>query len=211
MVTIVDYGMGNLGSVENAFKYLGEEVTITTDKELILNSKVIVLPGVGAIKDAMKKLEALDLIEVLKLVIAQNKPFLGVCLGLQMLFEYSEEGGEQIPGLGVFKGAIKGFKDMGALKVPHMGWNNVDVNENKGPNYFSDIPKSSKFYFVHSYYLDAQDKDIVLGTTEYGIKFDCMIQKNNLIATQFHPEKSGEVGMKLLSNFIQISKEMGRS
>jgi imidazole glycerol-phosphate synthase subunit HisH len=205
LIAIVDYGMGNLGSVEKAFLYLNQDVVITCDAKIIEISDIVVLPGVGAFKDAMYKLNSSGLASVLRSVIAENKPFLGICLGLQMLFEYSEEGDCETRGLGIFSGGIKKFPQMDNLKVPHMGWNSVQTCKN-GEGTRCVIDTNSFFYFVHSYYLEANDRDIVIGTTNYGITFDSIIQSKNLVATQFHPEKSGEIGMRLLSNFIESTK-----
>lgn len=205
MIAIVDYGAGNLKSVEKVFEFLGEEVKITNSEEEIKNAKGIVLPGVGAFKDAMNKLEGVNLIKILKELIAQDTPFLGICLGLQMLFDYSEEGGERVEGLGVLKGGVKRFKPDSNLKTPHMGWNNLKIE--KDTFIFKNIPDMSWFYYVHSYFIEAEDKEIVIGKTNYGIEFDAIIQKGNLIATQFHPEKSGFVGVKMISNFIEKTKQ----
>jgi glutamine amidotransferase len=202
LITIIDYGMGNLGSVEKAFVYLGEEVLITNNKHTINEATTIVLPGVGAFKDAMANLEKLDLIEVIKEG-TKSKPFLGICLGMQMLFDSSEEGSEKVKGLGVLGGEIKKFSDSINLKIPHIGWNNVKFQ--KKSDITNDINDMSRFYFVHSYYLDAHDPNIVLGKTTYGLEFDSIVQKDNIIATQFHPEKSGDIGIKLLKNFVNFS------
>lgn len=205
MITIIDYGMGNLGSVEKAFSYLREKVLITDNKNKIKEAESLVLPGVGAFEDAMKNLERLDLIDILKEGI-KNKPFLGICLGLQMLFENSEEGSRKIDGLGVFSGEVKKFSNKMNLKIPHVGWNNVKFQRES--DLIRGISDLSRFYFVHSYYLHTENKDIVLGRTDYGTTFDTLIESENIIATQFHPEKSGDVGLKFLQNFINFSKKL---
>lgn len=201
MIAIIDYGLGNLRSVEKAFHHLGSEAIITSDKEVILNADAIVLPGVGAFADAMQRLEALEMVEVIKNVVAVNKPFLGICLGMQLLFEYSEEGNGEVEGLGILKGGIKELPRDVKLKVPHIGWNSLNVRDNS--SLFSDLPESPFVYFVHSYYLKAAE-DIVIATVKYGIEFDAAVAKGNIVATQFHPEKSGDVGLQILANWVKL-------
>lgn len=201
MIAIIDYGLGNLRSVEKAFHHLGSEAIITSDKEVILNADAVVLPGVGAFADAMQRLEALEMVEVIKNVVAVNKPFLGICLGMQLLFEYSEEGNGEVEGLGILKGGIKELPRDMKLKVPHIGWNSLNVRDNS--SLFSDLPESPFVYFVHSYYLKAAE-DIVLATVNYGIEFDAAVAKGNIVATQFHPEKSGDVGLQILANWVKL-------
>lgn len=201
MIAIIDYGLGNLRSVEKAFHHLGSEAIITSDKVIILNADAVVLPGVGAFADAMQRLEALDMVEVIKNVIAANKPFLGICLGMQLLFEYSEEGNGVVEGLSVLKGGIKQLPRDMKLKVPHIGWNSLNVKDNS--SLFSDLPESPFVYFVHSYYLEAAE-DIVIATVKYGIEFDVVVAKGNIVATQFHPEKSGDVGLQILANWVKM-------
>jgi glutamine amidotransferase len=199
LIAIIDYGVGNLKSVEKAFHFIGCEAVVTSDKDLISKANAVVLPGVGAFKDAVKNIKRAGMVEVIKNIIENDKPFLGICLGMQLLFDYSEEGGERVKGLGIFKGAIRQLpRDLG-LKVPHMGWNSLNI---KGESpLFKHLAQKRYVYFVHSYYLKAEDSDIVLATTDYGIDFDVAIGKGKVFATQFHPEKSGETGLTILRNF----------
>lgn len=204
MVAIIDYDAGNIKSVQKAIEYLGEEVIITRDPEVILNASRVILPGVGAFGDAMEKLHKYNLVDVIKEVVKREIPFLGICLGLQLLFEASDET-PGVQGLGILKGKIKRIPDNGELKIPHIGWNSL-VFPNKGRLY-GGISKESYVYFVHSYYLDAEDKDIVVATTEYGTTIHASVEQGNVFACQFHPEKSSSVGLKILDNFLKISKE----
>ena len=204
MVAIIDYDAGNIKSVQKAIEYLGEEVIITRDPEVILNASRVILPGVGAFGDAMEKLHKYNLVDVIKEVVKREIPFLGICLGLQLLFEASDET-PGVQGLGILKGKIKRIPDNGELKIPHIGWNSL-VFPNKGRLY-EGISKESYVYFVHSYYLDAEDKDIVVATTEYGTTIHASVEQGNVFACQFHPEKSSSVGLKILDNFLKISKE----
>ncbi|WP_420265686.1 imidazole glycerol phosphate synthase subunit HisH [Candidatus Magnetominusculus dajiuhuensis] len=197
MIAIVDYGMGNLKSVEKGFLKSGVAVKVTERSADILSASGVVLPGVGAFKDCMANLDRLGLIEPILKSIRTGKPFLGICLGLQALFTESEEFG-RCPGLGVFKGRVARFP-VTTLKVPHMGWNNVKF-KNKPP-IFDGIEDNRYFYFVHSYYVAPEDPAITAGTTDYGIEFTSMIWKDNVIATQFHPEKSQNSGLEVLRNF----------
>ncbi|PIR65358.1 MAG: imidazole glycerol phosphate synthase subunit HisH [Candidatus Omnitrophica bacterium CG10_big_fil_rev_8_21_14_0_10_43_8] len=191
MIAIIDYQMGNLRSVEKAFLKAGARAVVTSDRNKILKAKKVVLPGVGAFGDVMKELKKLRLISVIKDSINDSKPFFGVCLGMQLLFEKSEEA-KGIPGLGILKGSVKKFRLKPPLKVPHMGWNQL-----KG------ISGKPYVYFVHSYYCDPKDKDIITATTDYGINFASMIQKGNIYGCQFHPEKSQGSGLKILESFIK--------
>ena len=204
MVAIIDYDAGNIKSVQKAIEYLGEEVIITREPEVILNASRVILPGVGAFGDAMEKLHKYNLVDVIKEVVKREIPFLGICLGLQLLFETSDET-PGVQGLGILKGKIKRIPDHGELKIPHIGWNSL-VFPNKGRLY-EGISKESYVYFVHSYYLDAEDKDIVVATTEYGTTIHASVEQGNVFACQFHPEKSSSVGLKILDNFLKISKE----
>lgn len=202
MIAIIDYGVGNLRSVEKALQFVGGEAKITADRTEILNADGIVLPGVGAFEEAMDKIRESGLLEVVKKVIEEDRPFFGICLGMQMLFDYSEEGNECAKGLEIFNGSIKRFPaDMG-LKIPHMGWNTIKLDEEN--RLFNGIKNNEYFYFVHSYYLHSCDRELVTAISEYGIEFDVAISRGNLFATQFHPEKSGEAGLKLLRNFVDI-------
>ncbi len=203
MVAIIDYGAGNLMSVKKALDYIGAENEITMDKDKILSASHIILPGVGSFGDAMQSMESRGLVETVKAAARSGKPFLGICLGLQLLFAKSDES-KNVDGLALLNGEIVSIpKDMG-LKVPHMGWNSVSVKQNSG--IFKDIPDESYFYFVHSYYLKDADKKDVAGTAEYGVEIQCAVQQGNLCATQFHPEKSGEIGLKLLENFLALEE-----
>ncbi|MDQ2087693.1 imidazole glycerol phosphate synthase subunit HisH [Herbivorax sp. ANBcel31] len=201
MIAIIDYGVGNLRSVEKALHFIGCEAKISCDKEFILKADKVILPGVGAFYDAMKRLKSDGMLETINAVITKGKPFLGICLGMQLLFEYSEEGGEDVKGLGILKGAIKKIPFSENLKVPHMGWNSLDI---KGNSFlFDGILPNPYVYFVHSYHLDTDDKDIIIASTTYNIEFTVAVQKENVCATQFHPEKSGDIGLEILKNFSQ--------
>ncbi|MFC1461623.1 imidazole glycerol phosphate synthase subunit HisH [Verrucomicrobiota bacterium] len=202
MVTIVDYGAGNLTSVRLAFDALDTETQITNVPAAILQADRVVFPGVGAAGAAMKKLAELDLIEVLKTVIEQGKPFLGICLGTQIIFERSEEDAG-VNGIGLVPGTVKLFDRSDSLvKVPHMGWNNVELIRRHPV--FEGIESGSEFYFVHSYYPVPSERNDLLGETEYAqVRFASAIGKENIIATQFHPERSGRIGLKLLENFTR--------
>lgn len=201
MIAIIDYGAGNLSSVKKALDYLGAKSEITQDREKILSASHIILPGVGSFGDAMKAMQERGLVETVKESALSGKPFLGICLGLQLLFEHSDESPD-VKGLGILKGSIVTIPKDNGLKVPHMGWNSVSLKQNDG--IFSDIKDNSYFYFVHSFYLKGADDDVVAATTQYGVEIECAIQKGKLCATQFHPEKSSEAGLKLLSNFISM-------
>lgn len=202
MIAIIDYDAGNIKSVEKAIAYLGEQVIVTRDREKILHSDKVILPGVGAFGDAMAKLEEYQLIPVIHEVIEKGIPFLGICLGMQLLFSSSEET-EGVPGLGILPGKIKRFPEQEGLKIPHMGWNDIKVRGDS--RLFQGLPEESYVYFVHSFYLEAEEEEVVAATAEYGIPFHAAVEKGNLFACQFHPEKSAEVGLKILDNFIQLS------
>ena len=205
MIAIVDYGMGNLRSVENALHFIGCEALITSDKEVINNAQALILPGVGAFGRAMYNLKETGLDKVVVDEIKKNKPFMGICLGLQILFEYSEEGGERVEGLGVFGGSIKHIPAGENLKVPHMGWNSLKVKDQS--TLLKGFKKVPYVYFVHSYFLNANDKKIVVATSTHGIEMDVAIEKDNTFAFQFHPEKSGDIGLSILRNFAKITNE----
>lgn len=201
MVAIIDYDAGNIKSVEKAVNALGYEAVVTRDKDIILNADHVILPGVGAFGDAMKKLHSYGLVDVIQKVTANNTPFLGICLGLQLMFESSEEA-PGVEGLGLLKGKIVLIPDGDDLKIPHIGWNSLKY-PNKG-RLFAEIPENSYVYFVHSYYLQAEEEEIVKATTEYGTLIHASVEKGNIFACQFHPEKSSDVGMKILENFLKI-------
>lgn len=201
MVAIIDYGAGNLMSVKKALDFIGAESEITMDKARIEAASHIILPGVGSFGDAMASMESRGLVDTVKSAALSGKPFLGICLGLQLLFSASDES-EGVQGLSLLNGKISSIpKNMG-LKVPHMGWNSVSVKQNGG--IFKDIPEDSYFYFVHSYYLNGADEADIAATAQYGVEIQCAVQRGNLCAVQFHPEKSGSVGLKLLENFLNL-------
>ncbi len=198
MIQIVDYGMGNLRSVQKAFERLGVPAEICTHSENLENCEKLVLPGVGAFRDAIAELRRQGFIDPIKTHIAAGKPFLGICLGLQLLFDVSYEDGTW-EGLGIVPGEVVRFPETPELKVPHMGWNRVEPVGNCP--LLAGIPADSYFYFVHSYYVVPRETSVVAGRTEYGRTFTSVIQRGNLFATQFHPEKSQQFGLKLLQNF----------
>lgn len=198
MIAIIDYGAGNLFGVSNALKQFTSEVEITSDKDIIFHADHVILPGVGSFADAMNSIKKSGLIQTVYDVIDKKTPFLGICVGLQMCFEHSEEG--NVPGLGIFKGKIKKFPVDICKKVPQIGWNRIQTKESP---LFVGLP-DDYFYFVHSYYLEAVSKEDVIATAEYGIQFDCAYQHENVFLTQFHPEKSGKTGLKLLENFLGL-------
>lgn len=201
MIAIIDYGAGNLQSVKKALDFIGAESVITDDPETINACDKILLPGVGSFGDAMASMEAKNLVETVKQNALSGKAFLGICLGLQLLFEESEET-PGVKGLGIFKGKIRKFPaDMG-LKIPHIGWNSLEIKQKDA--IFKDVPENSYVYFVHSYYLEAEEPDTVATVTNYGIDFHSAVGRNNIFATQFHPEKSGDVGLKILRNFASM-------
>ena len=201
MIAIIDYDAGNIKSVEKALNYLGEEVIITRDHDEIVNSDKVILPGVGAFADAMEKIRHYGLEETIHEVVEKNIPFLGICLGLQLMFESSDEG-PGVKGLGLLPGKILRIPKNGDLKIPHMGWNSLKIDPNS--RLFKGIPDGNYVYFVHSYYLKAGSEDIVAATTEYGTHIHAAVEKGNLYACQFHPEKSSQTGLKILENFISL-------
>ena len=204
MIAIIDYGAGNIQSVYKALKFIGADCKVTSDKDEILNANGAILPGVGSFGDAMDTMTKRGIKDTIIEYTKSGKPFLGICLGLQLLFPESEET-PGVNGLDIFKGTITKIPNQNrTLKIPHMGWNNISIKQKNG--IFKDIEGEPYVYFVHSFYLKAQDKDIVAATTQYGVEIDAAVQKGNIIATQFHPEKSGEVGLKMLKNFVEMVK-----
>ena len=204
MIAIIDYGAGNIQSVYKALKFIGADCKFTSDKDEILNADGAILPGVGSFGDAMDTMTKRGIKDTIIEYTKSGKPFLGICLGLQLLFPESEET-PGVKGLDIFKGTITKIPNQNrTLKIPHMGWNNISIKQKNG--IFKGIEGEPYVYFVHSFYLKAQDKDIVAATTQYGVEIDAAVQKGNIIATQFHPEKSGEVGLKMLKNFVEMVK-----
>ena len=203
MIAVIDYNAGNLQSVYKAFKHIGCDCFITRDRDRIMNADGAVLPGVGSFGDTVDTLEKFGIKQVVIDFINSGKPFLGICLGLQLLFPHSEES-PKAEGLGVFDGEIRRIPNGEGLKIPHMGWNSLRVN--KDSRLFKGIEDNPYVYFVHSYYLDAADKSIVAANTEYGVTIDAAVEKGNVFATQFHPEKSGELGLQILKNFAEIAE-----
>ena len=202
MVAIIDYDAGNIKSVEKALQKLGQEVVITRDAETILNADRVILPGVGAFGDAMHNLKKYHMDEVIYQVVEKGIPFLGICLGLQLLFERSDET-PGVEGLGILKGEILRIPDCDDLKIPHMGWNSLHF-QNEG-RLFKGLKEESYVYFVHSYYLKAVDESIVKATTEYSTHIHASVEQGNVFACQFHPEKSSDVGLQILKNFVELS------
>ena len=201
MIAVIDYDAGNLKSVEKALAYLGETPVITRDREELLAADKVILPGVGAFGDAMDRLHQYGLVDVIKEVVKKGTPFLGICLGLQLMFESSEES-PGVEGLGLLPGKILKIPETPGMKVPHMGWNSLKIDPNS--RLFKGIPDGNYVYFVHSYYLKAGSEDIVAATTEYGTHIHAAVEKGNLYACQFHPEKSSQTGLKILENFISL-------
>ena len=199
MISVIDYGAGNIQSVIKAFHHIGCEVQVTADREVIKASDAAILPGVGAFGDSMNCLKNAGLVQPVLDFIESGKPFLGICLGLQLLFEGSEES-PGVRGLGVLEGKILRIPADRGLKVPHIGWNSLELRSQSG--LFAGLEEDPYVYFVHSYYLHADDPSVVSSTTESGVRIDASIQRGNLFATQFHPEKSGRTGLKMLQNFV---------
>lgn len=204
MITIIDYGMGNLRSVQKAFELFYPEVRISSASEDILASDKVVLPGVGAFEKAMDELRKRDLLAAIIETIQKGRLFLGICLGLQLLFTESEEGGK-IDGLNVLKGKVKRFDSKDGLKIPHMGWNRVIAKRRaQSAEILKGVPDGSYMYFVHSYYVEPEDEDIELCETGYGIDFTSGVHKDNIYGFQFHPEKSQVQGLKIVKNFVDL-------
>lgn len=204
MIAIIDYDAGNLKSVEKALIHLGEETVVSRDRETILGADKVILPGVGSFGDAMGKLQEYGLDTVIHEVVEKGTPFLGICLGLQLLFERSDES-PGAKGLGVLKGEILRIPDHAGLKIPHMGWNSLNLKN--GGRLFEGLPEHSYVYFVHSYYLKAEEPEIVKASTWYSTEIHASVEKGNVFACQFHPEKSSDIGLQILKNFASITKE----
>ena len=208
MIAVIDYGVGNLYSVEKALKFVGGEVKVTSSAADLKDADKLVLPGVGAFGDCMKNLKATGLIPTILEQVLIHKPLLGICVGLQILFEKSEES-PNVKGLGIFKGEIKKIR-AGNLKIPHMGWNSIEIGRKDNLIKFgaskllTGLEGKNYFYFVHSYHAAPSNADIVTATTDYGEKVTAAVELGNIFATQFHPEKSGDVGLKVLKNFVEF-------
>jgi glutamine amidotransferase len=202
MIAMIDYDAGNIKSVEKALQKLGAEVVITQDPEVILSAEKVILPGVGAFGDAMGNLKKYGLDTVIHQVVEKGTPFLGICLGLQLLFERSDET-PGVEGLGILKGEILRIPEKDDLKIPHMGWNSLHL-QNEG-RLFKGLPEQSYVYFVHSYYLKAAEPEIVKATTDYSVNIHASVEKGNVFACQFHPEKSSDVGLQILKNFVELN------
>lgn len=201
-VALIDYGMGNLRSVQRALEAAGAEVLIADSPDVAEEASALIFPGQGAIVDAMKQLKKTEFDVFIKNWIAENKPFMGICLGLQLLFEHSEEGNSDA--LGIFRGKVKRFPDSDNLKVPHMGWNTISINGNNSGELAKGLKSEGEFfYFVHSYYVETPETSIVWSTSDYGLKFVSGIRRGNVFAVQFHPEKSQSKGITLYRNFLE--------
>lgn len=201
MIAIIDYDAGNIRSVEKALIALGEQPVVTRDKNTILAADKLILPGVGAFGDAMERLHQYGLVDVIREAVKNGTPLLGICLGLQLLFEHSNES-DGVKGLGILKGQILKIPDSPGLKIPHMGWNSLEIKPDT--RLFAGISNGAYVYFVHSYYLKAEDPKIVAATTEYSTHIHAAVEQGNVFACQFHPEKSSEVGLQILKNFISL-------
>ena len=201
MIAIIDYDAGNIRSVEKALIALGEQPVVTRDKNTILAADKLILPGVAAFGDAMERLHQYGLVDVIREAVKNGTPLLGICLGLQLLFEHSDES-DGVKGLGILKGQILKIPDSPGLKIPHMGWNSLKL-QNDG-RLFKDLPEEPYVYFVHSYYLKATDESIVKATTEYSTHIHASVEQGNVFACQFHPEKSSDTGLQILKNFVEL-------
>lgn len=201
MIAIIDYDAGNLRSVEKALISLGEDVVVSREANVLLAADKVILPGVGAFGDAMNKLKEYGLVEVINKIVAKNIPLLGICLGLQLMFEESDEA-PGVKGLGLLKGKILRIPPKEGLKIPHMGWNSIDIKPQA--RLFKGIKNNSYVYFVHSYYLKADEEDIVAASTEYSVHIHASVESGNIFACQFHPEKSSDIGLKILKNFAEL-------
>ena len=202
MIAIINYGLGNLSSVAKAIVTLGYQLQVTTDPEEVLRAEIVVLPGVGAAGDTMRCLQQMGMTGAIRQVIAERRPFLGICLGLQVLLTTTEESGGQ-ECFDIIPGVVRRLPSQ--IKVPHMGWN--QVRQKRGHFLFEGIADDACFYFVHSYYVEPVDRSVVVGETKYGINFCSVLARDNLVATQFHPEKSGDIGLQLLKNFLEFGSQ----
>lgn len=198
MIAVIDYGMGNLRSVQKALEKVGANAQITQNPQDVLSAQKVVLPGVGAMAPAMAKLQELNMVPAISESVSKGTPFLGICLGYQLLFDQSDEGGNS-DGLGIIKGHVKRFTD---LKVPHMGWNQLSIRQDDCP-LFQNMAENAEVYFCHSYYVAPAEKSDVATDTEYGVPFASSIRRNNVYGLQFHPEKSQQVGLQILKNFVE--------
>ncbi len=201
MIALIDYDAGNMKSVEKALQALGQEVESTRDPQKLLAADKVILPGVGAFGDAMENLQNFQLTEVIRQIIEKETPFLGICLGMQLLFETSEEA-PGVPGLGILEGEILKIPPADGLKIPHMGWNSLHLSHEG--RLFRNMKEGAYVYFVHSYYLKAKDEQIVKASAEYGVEIHASVEKGNVFGCQFHPEKSSETGLQILKNFIEL-------
>lgn len=201
MIAVIDYDAGNIKSVEKAFQFLGEEIVVSRDRDEILSADRVVLPGVGSFGDAMKKIKDYNLANTIYDVVDKKVPFLGICLGLQLLFESSDET-KNVTGLGILPGKILRIPEKKGFKIPHIGWNSLKLTNNG--RLYDGIDEASYVYFVHSYYLKAEEDEMVKASTEYVTHIHASVEKDNIFACQFHPEKSGDVGLKILDNFRKI-------
>lgn len=202
MIAVADYDAGNIKSVEKALQYLGEKPVITRDLETIRRADHVIVPGVGAFGDAMEKMNRFHLTEVLREIAKKGTPIMGICLGLQLFFGQSEEADGQVEGLGLLPGRIVRFPDREGFKIPHMGWNSIKINPSS--RLLKGIAEDSYMYFVHSYYLQAEREEDVAATTDYIVRVHAAVERDNVFATQFHPEKSGDVGLQILKNFAAL-------
>ena len=201
MIGIIDYDAGNIKSVEKALQYLGQENVVSRDPQVLLKADKVILPGVGSFGDAMENLKKYGLVPVIHEIVEKGTPFLGICLGLQLLFESSDET-PGVKGLGILKGKILRIPPSPGLKIPHMGWNSLHLEHNG--RLFRGIEEQAYVYFVHSFYLKAAEEEIVKASTEYGVHIHASVEKDNVFACQFHPEKSGDVGLRILKNFVEL-------
>lgn len=199
MITVIDYDAGNMRSVEKAFMHLGCEVQITSHPDEILSAEKLVLPGVGSFREATERLRERNLTECIKAAVRKKIPLLGICLGMQLMYEYSEEGNAE--GLGILQGTIRRFPDDMGLKVPQIGWNSLEIL--RPSVLLSGLEETPYVYFVHSYYVDSAEPETVAATTHYGIHPHVLVEKENVFLTQFHPEKSGQTGLCMLKNFAE--------